>query len=224
MRMKNLLLLPAALLGLAGACLAQVPAITAFTGASTFNSIGGTDQTLGFTFTANSNLVVTALGIWESNPAMPLGQTHQVGLWTASGTLLASGTVPTNGPATGNWRYVAIAPVVLTAAQTYFVGSALTSPYSDFYSRVPAAGGSVTASPLITIVASATSASASGFAFPGTADAAYLGRFGPNLIVAAVPASSIPIAPWTLGIVGAGLASVALLVMGRRYPVSGVAG
>jgi hypothetical protein len=46
---------------------------------------------------------------------------HELGLWDASGTLLAAVTVNPTGIGTG-WLYGAISPVVLTAGQIYYVG------------------------------------------------------------------------------------------------------
>src|SRR5215475_9938250 len=92
----------------AGLCFPQSPAVTAFTGATTFGSIGGTDQTIGWTFTPQSNVIVSSLGVWELDTSVPLTQSHAVGLWTSAGTLLASVTVPTNGTVNGSWRYASI--------------------------------------------------------------------------------------------------------------------
>ena len=200
----------------AGAAMAQSPAVTSFTGASTFGSINGTDQTLGFSFVPTAAIQVSALGVWNETAPAALAQSHQVGLWTASGTLLASATVLTTSPLTGSFRYVSISPVTLFAGQTYVVGSAITSPYSDEYSRVPVSGGTVTTSSLITIGVSAVNGSAGGFSFPGTSEPVYLGRFGPNLLVAAAP--TVPISSWTAGAAGLGLAAAGLLVL-RRRPV-----
>ena len=222
--MRNRPLLQSGLLILVAAtCLAQSPAITGFTGAAQFGSINATDVTIGWTFTPTANLTVTAIGVWELDIGFPLNQTHQVGLWTAGGALLASGTVLTNSPVTGNWRYVAIPATVLTAGQTYVAGSAITAPFTDVYSRVPAAGGTVTTNPLITLGTSVASPPASGFAFPSTSDATFLARLGPNLMVSAGPASpspsvsaAAPVSPWSLGLIAIGLAASGLLLIRKR--------
>jgi hypothetical protein len=158
---------------------APVPAIDSFTGDELFGSINSTDQTIGFSFTANGNLTVTALGVWEFNSA-PLLQSHEVGLWNSTGTLVASATVLTSSPITDSSAYVDIAPVTLLAGQTYIAGSELSSPFRDVYARVDAVIGTVTTSPLITLGAAANSLPASGFAFPSTPDPTSLGRFGPE--------------------------------------------
>src|SRR5947209_9809082 len=190
MRAHASLLRLAACLPLIGACLAQVPAVTTFTAATQFGSVTGTDQTIGFTFTPTVNIVVSALGVWDANAPVAFTQTHQVGLWDSSGTLLASTTVLTTSPLTGAWRYVAITPVTLLAGQTYFAGSAITSPYTDAYSRISPPASNVTTSPLIAIGPSTTNAASGGFSFPSAVDVSFVAPLGPNLIVAAAPATA----------------------------------
>jgi hypothetical protein len=210
----------AALSAFAGLGLAQVPAVTSFTGNTNFGDVDTTNQTLGFRFTANQNIVVSALGVWQQVTTNNLSQTHQVGLWASDGSLLASATVAVNSPLTGNWRYVAITPVTLTAGQTYVAGSAITSPFTDTYARVNPTG-SITTNPLISIVSSGLNPSGGGFSFPGNPDPAALARLGPNLMVQAAPSTpptSVPISPLALVAAGIGLALVAAFAMGTRRP------
>jgi hypothetical protein len=213
------LLLPAVLLLVfSGSCLAQVPAVTSFSGGTTFTSVDLTNLTLGWTFTANANITVSALGFWNVSPPSALQNSHQVGLWTASGTLLTSGTVQTNSPLTGSWAYVSVSPVALTSGQTYVVGTLQAGPFNDTYSRVPVSGGSVATSSLITIGTSVVSADSTGFVFPNVSEPTYLARFGPNLIVAQTPTPAVPISRWALLMIALGLAAAGLLQlrMGRR--------
>jgi hypothetical protein len=110
------------------------------------------------------------LGFWEDpgNGGTPLNSSHQVGLWNSGGTLLASGTVLFNSPLTGNWRYLAITPVTLTAGQSYVVGSAIQSPFTDTFSRVDLPAGTVTTNSLIAVNGAVENAFAGGFSFPAT--------------------------------------------------------
>jgi uncharacterized protein DUF4082 len=226
MRANVHLLRLAALSAFAGLAAAQVPAITSFTGATQFESISSpsSDQTIGFTFTANGDILVTALGVWDSTPADPLTQTHQVGLWTSGGTLLASATVLTTSPVTGEWRYVAITPVMLQAGQSYIAGSEITAPFSEIHSRVNLPGGTVTTSPLITIGLATANATAAGFSVPNITNPAALARFGPNLLVQAAPVitppTPVPISPLALAAAGIGLALVAAFALGLRRPAT----
>jgi PEP-CTERM motif len=83
----------------------------------------------GWDFSAASPFTVDALGIWDQNPDGLLAS-HEIGLWTSTGTLLASATI-TNAnssatasgvPAPGRWLFTPIAPLTL-AAGTYVLGS-----------------------------------------------------------------------------------------------------
>lgn len=188
------------------------PAVTGASGGTTFISIDDTDQTLGFTFEANADVVVTALGVADTTPGDPLSQTHQVGLWTAGGVLLASATVQTDSTLIGGWRYVYIPPVTLQTGQTYVLGSAVTSPYLDPYNRVPDVG-SVSTNPKITIGISATNDSAGGFSFPLNVNASFLARLGPNMLIGASP---VPLSPLALAAITTFLALVGLVVIRRR--------
>jgi hypothetical protein len=208
--------LPILFLLISGACLAQSPAVTGFSGGTVFVTVDGTNMTVGYTFTANTNLSVSAIGFWESNTSVPLGEAHQVGLWTSTGTLLASGTVQVNSPVTGNWRYASITPVTLTAGQQYVVGSDVVSPFPDAYERIPSSGGSVSTS-LITILNSDISPSASGFAFPNTAEGSFLARFGPNMLVTQV-ITTVPVTPWALAAIAVALLAAGLLLLRKNSP------
>lgn len=77
---------------------------------------------LGYQFVANSASTVTALGTFDYNQD-GFAQDQQVGLWNASGTLLASTYVSNADPLQGFWRFHAISGVTLTPGATYFVAS-----------------------------------------------------------------------------------------------------
>ncbi len=117
------------LLSLLGIALLPVPAragtigLTSFSGGGAFISYDNTDMTVGWSFTANENLLATMLGFWDASPTNPLAQNHEVGLWTSGGTLLASTTVLTNSALTGAFRYEAIAPTLLLSGQSYVLGA-----------------------------------------------------------------------------------------------------
>jgi hypothetical protein len=65
---------------------------------------------------------VVGLSTWN-NWAAPGTGTAEVGLWDASGTLLASASVSATSPSIGNWSYTLITPIVLTAGDDYYVGA-----------------------------------------------------------------------------------------------------
>ncbi|MEI6332732.1 MAG: hypothetical protein WCP16_26105 [Pseudanabaena sp. ELA645] len=67
-------------------------AISSLSGGGIFNAVNSTDMTIGWRFTANSNVNVLSLGFFDATPANDLAQTHQVGIWDNSGSLLTSTT------------------------------------------------------------------------------------------------------------------------------------
>ena len=112
---------------------------------------------------ANSNVSVIGLATWNSWAASP--GSVEVGLWNSSAQLLASAFVTTGGPTIGSadWSYTGIAPVALTAGDTYYVGSYGTDANYTFYTS----GFSVNSR--LTFVQDAYIYNA-GFAFPSVTD------------------------------------------------------
>jgi hypothetical protein len=107
-----------------GASTAQAdPIAFAFTGGLP-HSFFGASFTAGYTFTVNSPILITELGVWDSSPGTPLDRPHPVGVWNAGGTLLASNTVLTNSPLTNDFRFIALStPLPVTPGQTYTIGA-----------------------------------------------------------------------------------------------------
>ena len=88
------------------------------------STLGNGPFTLGWAFTVNSDISVTALGVFDSDQD-GLAERHQVGLWNSGGTLLAS-TIVGAGTAdslTNQFRYSTIAALALNAGQTYTIGA-----------------------------------------------------------------------------------------------------
>jgi hypothetical protein len=107
----------------------------------------GSTYNLGFSFTVNTNVTVTALGNVDLTAigGASYTQPQQVGLWNSSGTLLASTYVTSSDPLTNSfWRFNAITPVNLIAGQTYTVGGQGGADY--------AAGVPIVVNPNITFV------------------------------------------------------------------------
>jgi hypothetical protein len=71
---------------------------------------------LGFAFQVNSPISVDGLSFYD-DAKNGLTQTHDVGLWTAAGTLIASTTVPdgTAAPLDGFFRVQSVTPFILPA-------------------------------------------------------------------------------------------------------------
>lgn len=80
---------------------------------------------LGWEFTVNTNITVTALGDFDNGSVANFSQDQQVGLWDSSGDLLASAYVGSDQASTqiGYWAFTAISGVSLVVGDTYIVGA-----------------------------------------------------------------------------------------------------
>jgi hypothetical protein len=171
---------------------------------STFNN--GNGYSLGYSFEANSNITVTQLGYF-ADPT--LAESHDVGLYTSTGILLASTVVTNADTLIANFIYNAITPVALTAGQDYVImgSSGLVDPYS--FNPI-----SFSTDPSITYLQDGF-AFGNGLAFPTQTDGpGTVGYFGPNFLLA----SAVVPEPSTL--VLGGLAAMGGLLVGcrRRLP------
>jgi hypothetical protein len=81
-------------------------------------------QTLGDVFTPSTDITVSSLGVFDYQDN-GLGETHAVGIFDKSGALLASTSVSagTASPLDDHFRYADIAPLKLTAGQTYTIAA-----------------------------------------------------------------------------------------------------
>jgi hypothetical protein len=104
------------------------PAVTSATG-----HIGVASGTGGYEFTANADIQVTALGIWDhGNNGLFDVLHHEVGLWTPGGTLLGKVTIPlgTGALLIDGYRYVdLIPPVDLNTGQQYVIGASYCAAF-----------------------------------------------------------------------------------------------
>ncbi|HLG84923.1 MAG TPA: autotransporter domain-containing protein [Bradyrhizobium sp.] len=163
---------------------ADVAAIQSANGPpESWQNFGGPSDsaTAGWSFTVGSTrAIVTNLGVYDPS-AGGLASAVTVGLWSSTGTLLASVTVPAGTAATsGSYLYVSISPVVLSAGQTYVIGGYYSGGSTDpilFFSTQ-------TIAPDITFMNSVQSTvSLSGsFTFPTIDASVSEGVFGPNFL------------------------------------------
>jgi len=167
-------------------------------------------QTFGWVFDVSSTIKIGGLGAWASD-AVPLSRNVEAGLWTDTGTLLASTTISDSSPAEasigeGNWRVEAIATLTLTPGR-YVVGM-------TFFDDFPLAqfGTDFTTIPEIAYVGPRQSSAGpdSGLSFADIAFPGSNGVFGPNLQLAELPE------PATLGIFGLGLLGLGWAARRRR--------
>ena len=167
--------------------------------------------TFGYSLTlGGSDASVTQLGVWDQGND-GLAEAHSVGLWTSTGTLLASAIVPSGTSASlyNGFRYMNIAPLNLSAGTTYVLGvydDALNTDEITFQQTVTL--GSDIAS-----IGAPLLLDGIDLAFPTTPiDGNAEGFFGPNamLSVSAVPE------PSTLALAGMGGLGCLLLFRRRK--------
>lgn len=173
----------------------QVPA-SAQTPVLSLSSDGGVlsgyDGTLGWEFTVNSTVNLTAFGFFNDGGA--ISTSHQVGLWDTSGNLLTSGTVGPSASDTtiGLFDYSTTAPYTLQAGTTYVIGALLSS--SDAYYVDPS---SIGPDPSISWVQGQYDTNgAAALTFPQTALDPAFGEgyafFGPSFEVASLAPPGVP--------------------------------
>ena len=139
------------------------------------------DITIGWTFDIADATLIAELGIFDPSPLDPLATSHEVGLWSADGTLLAQTIVPPDAPFRGGFRWVAVAPVVLEPGQGYSVGALYNTLVSADFPKI--LGTVETADQ---VIFGHAAQSGSGFARPDILQEAWdPGGFGPSFSIAA---------------------------------------
>lgn len=170
---------------------------------------GSTGDVIGYSFRADSNLTVSALGVWgDGGPGQDgvLDSAHQVGLWTIGGTLLASASVDSTGTLLDGFYYNSIGAVNLTAGSDYVLGAMYTASDSDTYFSP----GSFTTNSISLTEGRFPDAGDLGFVFPTSASPGNAGRIGPNMMADATAV------PEPAGLLLVGLALTALAATRRR--------
>ncbi|MGI4790648.1 MAG: hypothetical protein ACRYFS_17575 [Janthinobacterium lividum] len=214
---------------------AQTPAISFPSDVTGFESNAAYDlgdpngsYSLGFAFTANSPVYVTALGFFNDpsyNPLVPtFASAHQVGLFQVDSgaggaaeteTLVASAAVTKSGTANGYFLYQSLASPFQLVAGDHYVLAGVTGPDDPYFFDVQDSSGSsaLIVDPSITyggdrIITSST------LVFPSGTDAvSEAGFFGPNMLttsVLPVPEASTTVSLGlllALGLVGLGVSA-----------------
>jgi hypothetical protein len=180
-----------------------------------FSFSGGTGQTgqnytYGFQFTPVVEVEVDSLGfIDQGQDGLSAG--HQVGIWTAGGSLLASATVTTadstlEGPVVegAQFRFTSIAPLVLYAGTTYVLGASIEGANDLWY----AGGTNISNSPSLVTVSSTGVYTLTNFAFPNQ-------TIGNTYAAGNFTASAVP-EPSSIAMIAVGMGGLALSLRRRR--------
>jgi hypothetical protein len=124
---------------------------------------------VGWTFQPSTDIDVTALGAFAY--VVPQVGSLEIGLWNASGVLLASQNVSAARSEVDQSYYQAILPVLLTAGDTYYIAAFSAAGTLDATVVTPGSGpnGSATMSPEIQLGTVAYNTNGP-FAFPSTTE------------------------------------------------------
>jgi len=106
------------------------PAITSYVPGTDFTNAA---WSLGWEFQVGSGAItVTDLGVYDDF-ANDFTESHEVGIYDLSGTLLVSGTVNPGDILSGFFRYTSVAPTNLAANTNYIVTAATRSENYGFF-------------------------------------------------------------------------------------------
>ncbi len=161
--------------------------------------------TLGWSFTTSESILVTQLGVFDSNQN-GLNEAHEIAIWDELGTLVASVTIGSgvSGALLDNFRYVGISEVTLEAG-AYTIGAVFSSSSDSLV--FPGFANGFATSTLVNFVESRWTAG-DALTLPVNSTSAGPGYFGPNFTYDAIETAVIP-EPGTLLLIGSGLAALA---------------
>ncbi len=138
----------------------------------------GFTVTAGTVFDVNNPLTINSVGVFDfGNDG--LMEAHEIGIWNAAGSLLASANIPAGTTASlrDGFRWVDLSsPLTLSAERGYVIGAEYTA--TDSSAQADILGTRATIDSNFTLVRNALG---SGFGFPGGTQPGISGFFGPNM-------------------------------------------
>lgn len=199
---KFLITIAAAGLFASGANSADAALGVDFTSPTSTYMVSQPNTVAGWSFTANRDLYVRALGLYDHEPDLFHPETHSVGLWQADGTLLTSVTVSEpqyphrQELVNGKYHMETTQNILLKAGQTYFVAATMTpdNTFAWFPTLAEAAAHNLAFDTNLTY-GNAQLASSATLTMP-TTEMSGIGFFGANIDVVPTP---LPAAAWLLG-------------------------
>jgi len=180
----------------------------------------GQDITVGWSFTTNESIAVTALGLWART--IPNGSTS-VRLYDGAGTVLASADVSTSDPlggASAQFFTHAINPVTLAGGATYYIAADIPGFHASNHGMIPYAPTGLTLDPSVSYAGRVSSIGAGGTPTSDITGGPFVGFLAPNFVAtAAVPEPSTA-ASLLVGGALLGLTSLRRRAASRRRPAA----
>lgn len=171
-------------------------AVASNTGTKT--DFGSDINIIGWAFTVNKNIDITALAYFDYNGISMAGN-HDVALYKSNGDLVASTTVTANDPLAGTskWRFHDITKTTLTTGN-YVIAATVGN---DLYTIDPA---SILWHKNITFTGDVFDSSNTSLpaTWLSTESAGVTGGFGPNFVATPVPAAMYLFGSGLIGLVG----------------------
>lgn len=209
-RSLRLAIIAASLVG--GAGVAQAQAAFEFTNPG--HSFTNGSWNFGWNFKANETVTVSGLGYY-ADPINGFADQNQVALYNSEGSLLASAIVDNTYALLGHFRYVTIAPITLTAGQTYQIDGV---SHGDNYTWDDAGFATNSAINYVSNSWTSTSATTPFFQTNTQVDSDH-GFHGPNLFLGA-PVFTAPVPePETYALLLAGLGFIGFMSRRRKQAV-----
>ncbi len=194
MKKTKLLILASMLLVVALSVVPAAALIPAWEWTTTVKNYTNGAWSLGGEFTMNSNYNVGFLGFFDDY-GDGLTESHDVGIYDLSATLLTSTTVTNADPLIGHFRWHSTAPVTLVAGQTYRIAA---ETGSENYTFEPFGFYTVSAVSL----GPSREISSSVLAYPDITYNDIVGIFGPNMAPAPLPPTALMLGSGLLALGG----------------------